>query len=516
MRLPELDIFEKLRGIVSPVTEIRRRVLVEVARMIHEKKPPKYVENIPYDIIEKNTPTYRESVFRERAVVRERLRLAFGLDLKEFGAHAPIIDDVSPAMIPQKILTEPLVNVIKIGCERCAEHSYFVSNCCAGCMAHPCVPVCPVNAVTMTETPAGPRSFIDQHKCIRCGKCEQVCPYNAILYRERPCATACGVGAIGSDGEGFADIDYAKCVSCGLCIVSCPFGAIAEKSELVQILIALQRGERVYAELAPSFAGQFGNKAAPGQIMSAVKKLGFAGTAEVAYGADLAILEEREKLAELLRREVADGGKGEDERDFVGTSCCPAWVLAARRNFPGLTKNISDSYTPMVETAKKIKSENPGAMVAFIGPCVAKKTECFRKEVSDYVDFVMTFEELAALFAAQGIDPEVLQDSAKPSEATAAGRNYPVAGNVAPAIIGPLSMADGSHVSYRNADTLKDCLFLLAQAEKKELSPKPLVVEGMACPFGCIGGPGTLAPLKRAKVAVGKFAESSVLAEPDS
>lgn len=500
MPLPSLNIFEKMRGLYTPVTDIRRKVLIEVARMIEQDRPPNHVETLPYNIIYKNTPTYRDCVFRERAIVRERVRLAFGLDIKEFGAHAPIIDDVAPAMTNAKVLRDPLVNVIKIGCERCPEKSYIVTDRCMGCIAHPCVPVCPTKAVSMVNG----KSFIDQDLCIKCGRCMQVCPYNAIIYRERPCAAACGVNAIRSDDEGFADIDYGKCVSCGLCIVSCPFGAIAEKSEIVQVLLSMKRGERVYAEIAPSFVGQFGPLATPGKLVKALQLIGFAGVAEVAYGADLAIVDESRKLRELL-----DRGPGENGPSFVGTSCCPAWVLAARRNHPELAASISESYTPMLETARKIKRADPGARVVFVGPCVAKKTECFDPHVAEYVDFVITFEELAALFIAKNVDPAAITEEAELKDAAAAGRSYPVAGNVAAVIVAEYRRAGGklTEVPAESADTLKGCLDLLRRIEKKQI--KPALVEGMACPFGCIGGPGTLAPLARAKAEVRSFAEKA-------
>ncbi len=340
--LPKLTIFEKTRGLPTPIKNIRRQVLTEVAKMIVEKKPPSYIETIPYIIISKDTPTYRDSVFRERAIVRERVRLAFGLDLQEFGAHGPIIDDVSPAMTSKKFLGLPIVNVIKAGCERCETNSFWVTDNCRRCLAHPCTVVCPVDAVTIQDK----KGHINQEKCVKCGRCAQVCPYNAIVHRERPCAQSCGVGAIITDKDGFADIDYKKCVSCGMCLVSCPFGAIGEKSELVQVIHALRGKKPVFAEIAPSFVGQFGPLVKSPMIIEAVQKLGFAGVVEVAYGADVDTLLEAKDLAEICC------GSGE-HKDFVGTSCCTAWKQAAINNFPKLAGNISVSYTPMVEADSK-------------------------------------------------------------------------------------------------------------------------------------------------------------------
>ena len=151
---------------------------------------------------------------------------------------------------------------------------------CQGCLAHPCVEVCPKDAVSLDRTNG--KSRIDPEKCIKCGQCAKVCSYNAIIIQERPCAAACGMDAIHSDENGKADIDYDKCVSCGMCLVNCPFGAIADKSQIFQVIRAIQTGERVYAAVAPAFVGQFGPKVTPGKLRAAMKQLGFADVFEVA------------------------------------------------------------------------------------------------------------------------------------------------------------------------------------------------------------------------------------------
>ena len=88
----------------------------------------------------------------------------------------------------------------------------YVTDGCQGCLAHPCVEVCPKDAVSLDRTNG--RSRIDPDKCIKCGQCANVCAYHAIIIQERPCAAACGMDAIHSDENGKADINYDKCVSC--------------------------------------------------------------------------------------------------------------------------------------------------------------------------------------------------------------------------------------------------------------------------------------------------------------
>jgi [FeFe] hydrogenase (group B1/B3) len=491
---------------------IRGRTLVEIVKMICEDKSPEYVEMIPYNVIRKDVPTYRDSVFAERAIIRERVRLGFGLDIQEFGKHSPVLFDVKEAFTDKKVLQKPIVSVIKIGCERCPTESFIVSDLCRACIAHPCTIVCPKQCVDKDDKGA----VIDQDLCIKCGKCAQVCPYNAIIYRERPCAVACGVHAIRTDQYGFAEIDQDKCVSCGLCIVSCPFGAIGEKSEIVQILFALKKAERengppVYAEVAPSFTGQLGDKVSPSQFVEAVKLLGFAGVMEVAYGADVDVLHLAGELVEL-----SDDIKTDNNPRFIGTSCCPSWAQAARNNFPELSKFISKSSTPMVETAKKIKEKVPDSKIVFIGPCISKKSECFDPEVQEYVDYIMTFEELNALITARGIIPESLPETDELKDASVYGRKFPIGGGVADAIITQAKKiaGDDRNIPFATADTLENCMKLLKDIKQEKIKPEPLLVEGMACPFGCIGGPGTVTTLLKAKRSVKDFAERALWQMP--
>ncbi len=504
--LKRLNIFEKMRGLYTDIMHIRRSTLIEIAKMVMEDKPAEFVEMIPYNVIKTDVPTFRDSVFAERALIRERVRLGFGLDVKEFGKHSPVLFDVKAALTDKKILQKPIVNVIKIGCERCPTDSFMVSNLCRACISHPCTIVCPKDCITKDDNGA----IIDQDKCIRCGKCAQVCPYNAIIYRERPCSAACGVNAINSDQYGFAEIDHEKCVSCGQCIVSCPFGAIGEKSEMVQILLALKKsaagGPPVWAEIAPSFTGQMGDKVTTGQFIEAVKQLGFAGVMEVAYGADVDVLHLASELAE-----IAKGKDIGDKPRFIGTSCCPSWAQAARNNYPELSDRISSSSTPMVETAKKIREMVPDARIVFIGPCISKKNECFDPEVEGLVDHIMTFEELNALISAAEIDPLSLSGNEDIKDASTAGRNFPVAGGVAEAIIAQAKVITGSDldIPFAAADTLANCMKLLKDIKQGKIKPAPLLVEGMACPFGCIGGPGTVSTLLKAKKSVRDFAETS-------
>ena len=217
---------------------------------------------------------------------------------------------------------------------------------CRGCIAHPCMEVCPKDAISRVNQ----KAYIDQEKCIKCGKCKAKCPYDAISRKERPCARACGVNAIGSDEQGRASIQTDKCVSCGMCMVSCPFGAISDKSQIYQLAKALRENEEIIAELAPAFIGQFGPDVTPGMLKQALKDLGFQEVYEVAAGADIGAASEAHHYAE----KVSTG-----ELPFLLTSCCPSWSVLAKKYFPDMIDKISQELTPMVATARSIKRNIP-------------------------------------------------------------------------------------------------------------------------------------------------------------
>lgn len=133
----------------------------------------------------------------ERAIVGERLRLAMGLPNRSAAEHAPVSDGIEAADQAETYYTPPLINVIKFACNACPTKRVHVTDGCQGCLAHPCMEVCPKDAVSLDRTTG--RSIIDQEKCIKCGRCASVCSYNAIIIQERPCAKACGMDAITSD-----------------------------------------------------------------------------------------------------------------------------------------------------------------------------------------------------------------------------------------------------------------------------------------------------------------------------
>lgn len=308
-----------MRGLYSSKTKIRNQIFTEVARFAYEGGDYSKFENLPYEIIPGEISTYRESIFLERAIVGERLRLAMGLPLLPVSKQAPISTGVEESMIDEKVYDPPLINIIKFACHKCAEKRVVVTDGCQGCLEHPCAEVCPKGAISIVHG----KSHIDDEKCIKCGKCQGACPYNAIIKQERPCAAACGMKAIHSDEHGRADIDYNKCVSCGMCLVSCPFSAIVDKSQIFQTIMAINSGTPVYAAVAPAIAGQF--KGLPSnKIRNAFKALGFTDVVEVAVGADLCTVEEAKDFMEEVPEKTAVHG------DFL----LPGMERYGEENFP--------------------------------------------------------------------------------------------------------------------------------------------------------------------------------------
>ena len=163
------------RGINTTVIQIRRQVFTEVARMAYAnvkgEQANHLMRKIPYTIIPGEEGKLRKDIFLERAIVEERVRLAMGLPTRRMDEHNSVVSGLEDASIADKYYDPPLVNVIKFACNRCPEKLVKVSDLCQGCLAHPCMEVCPKKAITWESG----RSIIDQDKCIKCGKCFSQC-----------------------------------------------------------------------------------------------------------------------------------------------------------------------------------------------------------------------------------------------------------------------------------------------------------------------------------------------------
>ena len=489
-----------MRGIPSLITDIRKKVFTEVARLAYTGQDYTKAEDLPFLIVPGDQPLHRESIFLERAIAGERVRLAMGLSVRSVQTRSLMTEGMDHAAIAKQYYEPPLINVIPYACHVCPTNQYKVTIGCQNCLAQSCQQVCPRDAIVFKNG----RSFIETEKCIKCGKCAAACPYNAIIHLERPCQAACGMDAIGMDEQGRAIINQEKCVSCGQCLVSCPFGAIVDKGQIYQVVRSIVEGEKVIAIMAPAFARQFGKDVPVSKLVAGLKALGFAQVVEVAIGADICAVEEAKDFVENVPA----------NQPFMATSCCPAWHAMVHKLFPAQAKNISMTLTPMVYTARMVKKEQPDAKIVFVGPCAAKKLEAIREHIRSDVDFVLTFEELQGMFEAKEIDLETMKDCDDIKNAgTAAGRGFAVAGGVAQAVVDIIhEQHPEMEIKVANAEGLRDCRKMMTMAKAGKYNG--YLLEGMACPGGCIAGAGTLLSLDQAAKAVEQAKKASTKKNP--
>ena len=489
-----------MRGIPSLITDIRKKVFTEVARMAYAGNGYEAANDLPYIIVPGDRPLHRESVFLERAIAGERVRLAMGLSLRPADGRHLVTEGMDAAAIAEQYYEPPLINIIPYACHACPTNQYRVTEGCQNCLARSCEKVCPKGAISFVNG----RSFIDNSKCIKCGKCAKACSYNAIIHLERPCQAACGMDAIVSDDQGRAVINQDKCVSCGQCLVSCPFGAIADKGQIFQVIQSILKGDKVVAIVAPAFIGQFSGKLSPGKFVTAMKQLGFRHVVEVAIGADICTVQEAKDFLDKVPA----------EQNYMATSCCPAWHSMIHKLYPSEANKISMTLTPMVFTARMVKKYQPDFKVVFIGPCAAKKLEAIRADIRSDVDFVLTFEELMGMFEAKDINFETIEAEEALNVGSSLGRGFAVAGGVAGAVA-EVVKKDHPELELKTAraEGLRDCKKLMALAKSGKYNG--YLLEGMACPGGCIAGAGTLLPVEQAAKIVGSYQKEASTISPE-
>ena len=455
-----------MRNFDTEVQFLKYRVLKSVSRRAFNGTLLKELPNIPNEIIPGPKPTTRCCIYKERAIVNERIKLALGGNTDN----------------------PNVIEVINIACDECPVAGYKVTEACRGCIAHRCEVACKFGAIYFDRNQ---KAHIDKDKCVECGACSKVCPYSAIANHKRPCEVACKVKAITMDNNHTAVINNDKCIQCGACVYQCPFGAIVDKSYILDAIEMLKNKEEVYAIVAPSISAQF-VYATLGQVVSGIKELGFAGVIEAALGADLVAYYEAIELA---------------EKGFLTTSCCPAFVDFIKKNFPDLEKHISHNLSPMAMIAKVIKEARPNAKTVFIGPCTAKKAEAQKEEVKKYVDCVLTFEELIALFGAQNLDIKTLEESPL-EDATLFGRSFARSGGVTEAVIQSLKEQNlAFDLNPITCDGIENIRLVLAKANKGLIDNN--FIEGMVCSGGCIGGPCALTHATKDRSLIDKHASKT-------
>lgn len=457
----------------TKVQLLKYKVLLEVARQAWNDTLLENITDIPKKIVPGNEPTMRCCVYKERAILTERIKLAMGGDKSN----------------------PNVIEVIDIACDECPIGGYEVTNACRGCIAHRCESACKKGAITFDHQQ---KAHIDKSKCVECGQCAKVCPYSAIANNKRPCENSCKIKAISMSETKAASIDNNKCISCGACVYQCPFGAIMDKSFILNVIDLIKRSDnnknyKVYAVVAPSIASQF-TYAKLGQVINGIKKLGFYHVVEAALGADMVAFAESKELV---------------EKGFLTSSCCPAFVEYVKKSFPDLEKDISHNLSPAATISKYIKETSQNSKIVFIGPCTAKKMEFQKENVRPYIDSVITFEELQALFDSKDLDITTLDEDLL-DNASYYGRIFARSGGLSDAVRQGLKEHSIEDFDYKPVacDGIEECRTALLKASKGVL--KENFIEGMACSGGCIGGAGCLTHGVKDKTQVDKYGKEAL------
>jgi len=325
-------------------------------------------------------------------------------------------------------------------------------------------------------------------------KCSASCPFNAIFY---------------DDKDNTIKINSETCIDCGVCVDVCPENAILDKVEFLPLLNKLKSGDKVIAAVAPAIAGQFGEKASLGRLRTSLKKLGFFDMVEVAFFADMLTLKEAVEFNHLVNT----------KEDLMITSCCcPMWVGMIKKVYNDLIKYVSPSLSPMAACGRILKEINSNCKVVFIGPCIAKKAEAKDKDIKEYIDFVLTFQELKDIFEAYNINPEEETEESSLEYASRGGRLYARLGGVSTSIgeaIERIYPEKYPLLSAYSCNGVKECKDTLDKALKGDLNYN--FIEGMGCIGGCVGGPKAIIPKDLGRAYVDETADlSSIKVAVDS
>ena len=468
---------------------IKKEILVRIIKAFLSDDFEHQARLIPYDMRPKGMEVpYRCCVYKERAIIKDRTIAGLGFPIEEDDERVSLSDYAKQALERTQI-SEKNLTVLQAACKGCATNRIYVTDLCQGCVARPCQTTCKFGAISIVNG----RSVIDDTKCKKCQMCVNACPYKAIVKISVPCEDSCPVGAIKKDETGFASIDYDKCINCGRCTAACPFGAVHERSQIIDILKAIKSDKKVIAMIAPSIIGQF-----PGniyQLKTAIINSGFDDVYEVAQGADVTANTEAKEFIERM----------EEGQNFMTTSCCAGYNQLIKKHLSEIKPFVSDTKTPLYYTAEIVKKEHSNAVTVFVSPCVAKRAEGYE---NPNVDYVMSYEELGALFVAKKIQITELEESKYIVESSKQGRYFGYSGGVAESVKKSLKDEDSVKpciINGLNKDSIKQLKKYAASGVCEGCN----LVEVMCCEGGCIGGNATLNNQKTAKKLIDNFTQNS-------
>lgn len=295
----------------------------------------------------------------------------------------------------------------------------------------------------------------EETQCKNCYKCVRGCAVKAIEVK-----------------NGQAQIIDDSCILCGRCMEICPQSAKKFLSDLDKVKYFIQKHEHVIASLAPSYMVAL-EHTHPGQVVTALKKLGFTQVRETAEAAAYVT----DAYAKLIQA---------GQMENIITTCCPSANDLVELHYPTLSKYLAPVLSPMIAHGKMLHDELGDNMrVVFIGPCIAKKREAeIDSRTSGYVDAVIDFVELEEWFREAGINVKECEPSRMDNRNPKVNRLYPVQGG----ILSSVQAAAGQHDYYPMAvDGLEDCIALLESLQRGELSH--CLIELSVCHGSCIEGP---------------------------
>ena len=449
----------------------KRELLIRIVKLLKKDELITGLKYLPVEMRPRNKRPVRCCIHKDRYILKHKIISILGFEITDEEIDLIHLSDFARMAMANKNMKENILSVVHEACSACIQSQYAVTNLCRGCEGRPCVMNCPKAAISFI----GGKASISSEDCVSCGLCQKVCPYHAIVYTPVPCEDVCPVKAISKDAEGVEHIDKEKCIYCGKCMQACPYGAIMERSKIIDIHKSISNPKKkIVAIPAPAIYGQF--NATPGQVLAAIKQIGFDDVIEVALGAEITAANEAKELEEKMQEGQA----------FMTTSCCPAYTGWVDKHAPMLKPYVSETRSPMVYAARYAKEKYPDAKIVFVGPCVAKRKE---EKMDPCVDFTLTFEEVGSVLAGMDIKIEEAQPFTVLRNSVREAHGFAQAGGVINAVKVYLKEdQDASLNTIQVANLTKKNVALLRAYAKTGKAPGQFI-EVMACEGGCVTGP---------------------------